>query len=89
MARAEGSSRRLEPNHLRELLRMPLEDRARAARALLDSLDEDGEEEGVEQAHLAELIRRMEALEAGQVHVINDADARSRVLARLRSLRGR
>ncbi len=67
---------------------MPLEERARAARALLDSLDEDGQDGDAEQAQVAELIRRMKALDAGQVTLIDSADARARVLARLRSLRG-
>jgi hypothetical protein len=44
MARAE--------EHLAELLRLPVDERARAARALLDSLDEDREGTGVEQARL-------------------------------------
>ncbi len=80
MARAE--------DHLAELLRLPLEQRAKAARALLDSLDEDGEDQDAEQAQVAELIRRMRALDAGQVKLIDNAEARARVLARLRSVRG-
>jgi putative addiction module component (TIGR02574 family) len=74
--------------HLAELLRLPVDERARAARALLDSLDEDGEDTGVEQSQVTELIRRMEALHAGQVKLIDDAEARARVVARLRSVRG-
>src|SRR5207237_1648439 len=74
--------------HLAELLRLPVDERARAARALLESLDEDGEDTGVEQAQVTELIRRMQALHAGQVKLIDDAEARARVMARLRSLRG-
>ena len=73
---------------LSELLRLPIEGRARAARVLLDSLDEDGEDADTEQAQLTELIRRMQALDAGQVKLIDSADARARVLARLRSVRG-
>ena len=74
--------------HLAELLRLPVDERAKAARALLDSLDEDGEDAGVEQAQVTELIRRMQALQAGQVKLIDDAEARARVMARLRSVRG-
>jgi putative addiction module component (TIGR02574 family) len=74
--------------HLAELLRLPVDERARAARALLDSLDEDGEDAGVEQAQVTELIRRVHALRAGQVKLIDDAEARARVMARLRSVRG-
>jgi hypothetical protein len=32
--------------HLRELLKLPVEDRARAAKLLLDSLDEEPEDRG-------------------------------------------
>lgn len=76
-------------DHLAELLRLPIEERARAARALLDSLDESDEEPGVEHAQVTELIRRMRALDAGQVDLVDNADARARVMARLRSIRGR
>jgi putative addiction module component (TIGR02574 family) len=80
MARAE--------EHLAEQLRLPADERARAARALLDSLDEDGDDTGGAQSQVAELIRRMQALHAGQVELIDGAEARARVLARLRSVRG-
>ncbi len=60
----------------------------RAARALLDGLDDDGEDRDAEQAQVIELIRRMKALDAGQANVIDAAEARARVLARLRSVRG-
>ena len=79
MARAE--------EHLAELLRLPVEQRARAARALLDSLDEEGEDPAAAQTQATELIRRMRALQAGQVELIDDLDARARVAARLRSVR--
>ena len=74
--------------HLAELLRLPVDERARAARALLDSLDEDGEDTDVEASQVTELIRRMRALHAGQVKLIDDVEARARVMARLRSVRG-
>jgi len=45
-------------DHLAELLRMPVEERARAARALLDSLDEEHDDEDAAQAQVTELIRR-------------------------------
>ena len=80
MARAE--------DHLAELLRMPVGERARAARALLDSLDEDERDADAEPAQVAELVRRMKALDSGQVTLIDSAEARARVLARLRSVRG-
>lgn len=74
--------------HLAELLRLPVDDRARAARALLESLDEGGKDPGVEQSQVTELIRRMQELHAGRVELIDDAEARARVMARLRSVRG-
>jgi putative addiction module component (TIGR02574 family) len=73
--------------HLAELLKLPAEERAKAARTLLDSLDE-GADADVEQAHLDALSRRMKALEEGRVQLIDGAEARARVLARLRSVRG-
>jgi putative addiction module component (TIGR02574 family) len=75
-------------DHLAELLRMPLEERAHAARALLDSLDEDERDDDAEPAQVTELLRRMKAFDAGHVTLINNAEARSRVMARLRSIRG-
>jgi putative addiction module component (TIGR02574 family) len=81
MASAEG--------HLAELLRLPLAERARAARALLDSVDDAGNDEDADEEQLAELLRRMKALETGQVTLIENADARARLMARLRSVRGR
>ena len=80
MARAE--------EHLAELLRLPPSERARAARALLDSLDA-GDDADAEQAQLAELIRRMRALDDGTIKLIDADEVRSRVMARLRSVRGR
>jgi putative addiction module component (TIGR02574 family) len=74
--------------HLAELLRLPLVERARVARALLDSLDDAGQDDDAEDAQLAELLRRMKALEAGQVTLTDSADARTRLMARLRSVRG-
>jgi len=75
-------------DHLAELLRMPVEERAPAARALLDSLDEEHDDEDAEQAQVTQLIRRMKALDAGRVELVDAADARTRVMARLRSVRG-
>jgi hypothetical protein len=75
-------------DHLAELLRRPLEERARAARALLESLDEDSEDEGAERSQLAELLGRMNELDTGRVKLIDSVEARDRVMARLRSVRG-
>ena len=75
-------------DHLAELLRLPAGERAHAARVLLDSLDDEGGDSDTDQAQLAEVIRRMRALDAGEVNLVDGAEARARVMARLRSLRG-
>jgi putative addiction module component (TIGR02574 family) len=75
-------------DHLAELLRLPVEERAKAARSLIDSLDDGGEDADAERAQVTELIRRMRALDAGEVQLIDGNEARARVMARLRSVRG-
>jgi putative addiction module component (TIGR02574 family) len=80
MARAE--------DQLAELLQLPHPARARLARALLESLDEEPDGDPTE-AQAAELVRRMRALDAGEIRVVDAAEARSRVSARLRAVRGR
>ena len=83
----------IENEHLVALLALPVADRARAARTLLESLDESGDDDSgeppVAQAQLAELTRRMQALDDGAVSFVNHADARIRVMARLQAIRGR
>jgi len=54
---------------------------------LLASLDEDDGDAGVDQAQVAELLRRMQSRQAGQVELVDDVEARARVMARLRSVR--
>jgi len=71
-------------DHLTELLKLPSEGRAKAARALLDSLDEDGTDGAAEEAQVAELVRRMQSLDAGEITLVNGAEARARVKARLK-----
>ncbi len=77
-------------DRLAELLKLPMAERAKAARALLDSLDEDYSQPDadVKQAQTAELMRRIGALDAGDVKLIESAEARARVMARVRSFRG-
>jgi putative addiction module component (TIGR02574 family) len=70
--------------HLTELLKLPSEGRARAARALLESLDEDGTEGTAEESQVAELVRRMQSLDAGEITLVNGTEARARVKARLK-----
>jgi putative addiction module component (TIGR02574 family) len=80
MARAE--------DHIRELLKLPPEERAQAAKILLDSLDEDGDDPEAEALKVAELIRRAQSVLAGRAELVNPDDARRRVMARLREVRG-
>jgi hypothetical protein len=54
---------------------------------LLDSLDEQEADAGAEEAQAAELVRRMKALGDGTVELIDGAEARARVMARLSSIR--
>jgi putative addiction module component (TIGR02574 family) len=73
--------------HVAELLALPVEQRAKVARVLLDSLDEQEADSGAEEAQAAELVRRMNALDDGTVELIDGAEARARVMARLSSIR--
>lgn len=81
MARAE--------EHLQELLKLPVEDRARAAKLLLDSLDEDPEEPDAEALRGAELSRRARAVADGSAELIDADEVRRRIDARLREARTR
>jgi len=72
---------------LSELLQRPPEERARAARTLLESLDEGADDATALEEQTSEILRRMQALEEGRVTLIDYAEVRRRVLARLRSLR--
>ncbi|HWO19660.1 MAG TPA: addiction module protein [Kofleriaceae bacterium] len=69
---------------LRELLKMPVEDRAHAAKRLLDSLDEDPEDPDVQALRAAELTRRARAVADGSAELIDADEVRRRVAARLR-----
>ena len=74
--------------HLSALLQRPAPERARAARALLESLDDDGDHPDAAEAQEAELLRRIERLDAGDAELVSASEARERVLARLRQIRG-
>jgi hypothetical protein len=80
MARAE--------EHVRELLKLPAEDRANAAKRLIDSLDEEGNDPDAEALKITELVRRAQAVRDGTAELIDADEARRRVLARLREVRG-
>jgi putative addiction module component (TIGR02574 family) len=81
MARAE--------EHLRELLKLSVEERARAAKILLDSLDEDPEEPNAEALRAAELSRRARAVADGAAELIDADEVRRRIAARLHEVRAR
>ena len=80
MARAE--------EHIRELLKLPIEDRAHAAKLLLDSLDDGTDDPEAEGLKVAELIRRAQAVRDGSAELVDADEARRRVMARLREVRG-
>lgn len=80
MARAE--------EHIRELLKLPIEDRAHAAKLLLDSLDDGIDDPEAEGLKVAELVRRAQAVREGRAELVDADEARRRVMARLREVRG-
>lgn len=80
MARAE--------EHLQALLKLPVEDRAHAAKQLLDSLDQDEHDPDAEALRAAELTRRAHTVANGTAELVDAAEVRRRVAARLREVRG-
>jgi putative addiction module component (TIGR02574 family) len=62
--------------HIEALLKLPVQDRARAAKLLLDSLDEDPKDPDAETLRAAELLRRARAVADGSAELV-DADGRS------------
>jgi putative addiction module component (TIGR02574 family) len=72
---------------LNMLLSRPVDERARAARALLESLDDAGDEDAVAQAQATELVRRMQAFQSGEVKLLDHDEVRRRISERLRALR--
>ena len=69
-------------------MKLSVSERARAARLLLESLDEGAADADAEQRRIDELIRRARAVQDGSAELIEADEARRRVLARLRALRG-
>lgn len=63
---------------------MSVEDRARAAKLLLDSLDEDPEDPDAEALRVAELSRRARGVADGSAELIDADEVRRRIAARLR-----
>lgn len=70
---------------LRELLKMPIEDRALVAKLLLDSLGGDPEDPDTQALRAAELTRRARAVADGSAERIDADDVRRRIAARLRA----
>jgi putative addiction module component (TIGR02574 family) len=70
-----------------QVLELPLRERARLAQRLLESLDEDADEDPaeVEQAWVEEAERRYERYLAGDTQPIPPEEALARVRARLKS----
>lgn len=74
--------------HIKELLKLPVEDRAHAAKLLLDSLDDEGEDPSAEALRAAELTRRARMVVSGKAELVDADEVRRRVAARLREVRG-
>jgi putative addiction module component (TIGR02574 family) len=65
--------------HLRELLKLPLEDRAYAARRLFESLEDDEADPDAETAWAAEIERRLAKHDAGQATLVTMDEAVERI----------
>lgn len=74
--------------HIRALLQLPVEDRAHAAKLLLDSLDDEPEDPKAEALRAAELTRRAQAVADGTAELVDEHEVRRRIAARLRAVRG-
>jgi putative addiction module component (TIGR02574 family) len=74
--------------HVRELLKLSVQDRARAAKLLLDSLDDELEDQEAETLRAAELTRRARSVVDGTAELVDADEVRRRVTARLREVRG-
>lgn len=74
--------------HIKELLKLPVEDRAHAAKLLLDSLDDALEDPDAESLRVIELTRRARMVVDGKAELLDADEVRRRVAARLREVRG-
>ncbi len=68
---------------LKKALALPPKARAALAESLLESLDDQPAEEGVEAAWSEEIKRRIEEIDSGKVQMIPYEEVRRRLLARL------
>jgi hypothetical protein len=73
--------------HLQELLRLPIEDRAYAARRLLESLDDEPPDSSAEELRAAERLRRAIAVADGTAEAVDEDEVRRRIAARVRGIR--
>jgi putative addiction module component (TIGR02574 family) len=64
--------------HIQALLQLPVEDRAHAAKRLLDSLDGDIDPD-TEDAWAREIERRLAKIQAGEATLITAASAAARI----------
>jgi putative addiction module component (TIGR02574 family) len=76
-------------DHIEALLKLPAQDRARAAKLLLDSLDGEPEDPEAEALRAAELSRRALAVADGTAELVDSDEVRRRIVARLREARTR
>jgi hypothetical protein len=74
--------------HIRELLKLPVEERAEAAQRLLESLDPDDADPDAELLKAAEVTRRARSVAGGAAELVDADEVRRRVAARLREVRG-
>ncbi len=74
--------------HIVELLKLPPPQRTEAVRLLLDSLDGGDATPDAENQRISELLRRARSVVDGRAMLIDGGEARERVLARLRTIRG-
>jgi putative addiction module component (TIGR02574 family) len=68
---------------LKKALALPPEARAALAESLLESLDDEPADEGVEAAWAEEIQRRIEEIDSGKVQLILYEEVRRRLAARL------
>lgn len=68
---------------LKKALTLPAKARAELAGSLLESLDDEPAEEGIEAAWSEEIKRRIEEIDSGKVEMIPYEEVRRRLLARL------
>jgi putative addiction module component (TIGR02574 family) len=68
---------------LKKALALPPEARAALAGSLLESLDEEPADQGVEAAWSEEIKRRIEDIDSGKVQMIPYEEVRRRLLVRL------